>query len=117
MDTKSKPETVESLLEFLRVAGRVSVVQLEPPQAREFYAALRERLERHRRELDDLRFARQQALEQALQWEGAAERARDAVTRAVTAEREACALLCEGWATLDSYGERIAAAIRSRGVK
>jgi uncharacterized protein YgbK (DUF1537 family) len=102
----SNPETVESLLEYLRVAGRVSVVHLEPPRAREFYEALRTHLERH-----------QQALEQVPQLGAAAERARDAVARAVTAEREACALLCEGWPTLNSYGERMAAVIRARGVK
>jgi hypothetical protein len=34
-------ESIESLLEFLRISSRVSVVQLEPPRAREFADALR----------------------------------------------------------------------------
>lgn len=34
-------ESLESLLEFLTISGRVAVVQLEPPRARAFAEALR----------------------------------------------------------------------------
>jgi hypothetical protein len=39
----------------------------------------------------------------------------DAIARAVEAEREACAKLCDGWTHAD--GDRCAAAIRARGSK
>jgi len=39
----------------------------------------------------------------------------DAIARAVEAEREACAKLCDGWTHAD--GDRCAAAIRARGEK
>jgi hypothetical protein len=39
----------------------------------------------------------------------------DAIARAVEAEREACAKLCDGWTHAD--GDSCAAAIRARGEK
>jgi hypothetical protein len=84
-------ESIESLLEFLRISSRVAVVQLEPPRARAFADALR----------------------LAMEFKEAA------IRKAVTEEREACAKLCDRLAGMSSQPpndfDECAAAIRARG--
>lgn len=81
-------ETIDSLLEFLRISARVSVVQLEPKRAREFAEVLA-RLVTEKGIADRA----------AAHWEGvAAANALDVATE-VAKEREACAL------TLDEKSE------------
>lgn len=91
-------ESVESLLEFLRISSRVAVVQLEPPRARAFAEVLAR-----------LVVEKGIADRAAAHWEGvAAANALDVVTE-VAAEREACAKLAE------RNGDRVTAtSIRGR---
>jgi hypothetical protein len=87
-------ESVESLLEFLRISSRVAVVELEPKRARAFA----------------------EVLERAMEFKEAA------IRKAVTEEREACAKLVENhvneWWGMNrrSDGLRLADLIRARGL-
>jgi hypothetical protein len=82
-------ESIESLLEFLRISSRVSVVQLEPPRARSFAEALARHLADRSPLLADAIAERDDARAAAKRWQTAFEAQNHARSFDLHRERDA----------------------------